>query len=118
MLAVRVLGAIDAPTGQQTREVGNADAKHLPGQDVVDAILEVRHLGRRAQQQDVLLDWRELHGLAHEARISRLAGWVELAEREGRRYRLRLSRQADFGPGRGPEHRHACLRALALLPQA
>ena len=72
----------------------------------------------RAQQQDVLLDWRELHGLAHEARISRLAGWVELAEREGRRYRLRLSRQADFGPGRGPEHRHACLRALALLPQA
>lgn len=72
----------------------------------------------RAQQQDVLLDWRELHGLAHEARISRLAGWVELAEREGRRYRLRLARQADFGPGRGPEHRHACLRALALLPQA
>ena len=72
----------------------------------------------RAQQQDVLLDWRALHGLAHEARIHRLAGWVELAEREGRRYRLRLGTQPDLGPGCGPEHRHACLRALALLPGA
>ncbi|MBE2293157.1 MAG: DUF58 domain-containing protein [Xanthomonadaceae bacterium] len=72
----------------------------------------------RAQQQDVVLDWRALHGLAHEARISRLAGWIDLAEREGRRYRLRLPAQPDLGPGQGSEHRHACLRALALLPGA
>jgi len=72
----------------------------------------------RAQQQDVMLDWRALHGLPHEARISRLAAWVDLAEREGRRYRLRLASQRDLGPDRGPEHRHACLRALALLPRA
>jgi len=72
----------------------------------------------RAQQQDVLLDWAALHGLAHEPRISRLAAWVDQAEREGRRYRLRLPGQADTAAGRGPEHHHACLRALALLPRA
>ena len=37
---------------------------------------------------------------------------------EGRRYRLRLPAHADLGPGQGPAHRHACLRALALLPGA
>lgn len=72
----------------------------------------------RAQQQDVVLDWRTLPGLAYETRISRLAGWVDLAEREGRRYRLRLPAQPELGPGQGPAHRHACLRALALLPDA
>ena len=33
----------------------------------------------------------------------------------GSRYGLRLPNQA-IAAGRGPEHRHACLRALALLP--
>ena len=72
----------------------------------------------RAQQQDVQLEWTALQGMAYEARISRLAGWVDLAEREGRRYRLRLPGQPELGPGRGPAHHHACLRALALLPPA
>lgn len=65
---------------------------------------------------DLLLDWRELPGLPHEARIARLARWVEDAERDGRRYRLALPGQAPLGPDRGPAHRHACLRALALMP--
>ncbi|WP_407908933.1 DUF58 domain-containing protein [Lysobacter claricitrinus] len=65
---------------------------------------------------DIELDWRELYGLSHEARIARLARWVEDAERDGRRYRLWLPTQAAIGPDRGPAHRHACLRALALLP--
>ena len=72
----------------------------------------------RAQQQDVELDWSGVRGIAHEARIARLAGWVDQAEREGRRYRLRVPGQPALGPGRGPEHHHACLRALALLPDA
>jgi uncharacterized protein (DUF58 family) len=72
----------------------------------------------RAQQQDVLLDWQALRSLAYEDRISRLAAWVDLAEREGRRYRLGLPAQPTLGPGRGSEHHHACLRALALLPHA
>ena len=72
----------------------------------------------RALQQDVLLDWHALRALPYEARVSRLAAWVDLAEREGRRYRLRLPGQPELGPGRGLEHHHACLRALALLPDA
>ena len=70
----------------------------------------------RAEGRELVLDWRQLPPLAPEARIARLAAWVDQAEREGRRYRLRLPDQDDIGPGRGPDHRHACLRALALLP--
>lgn len=65
---------------------------------------------------EVLLDWQALPGLAHEHRIGRLAHWIDAAERESRRYRLRLPGQPALGPDHGPAHRHACLRALALLP--
>lgn len=68
-------------------------------------------------QRELVLDWAALPQLAHEARIRRLAHWVIEAEREGCRYQLRLPVGA-LGPGRGPEHRHACLRALALMPDA
>ena len=57
----------------------------------------------------------DLAGLDNEARIRRLARWVDEAERDGRRYRLRCRATADRS-GAGPAHRHACLRALALLP--
>lgn len=67
---------------------------------------------------EVSLDWRALAPLATEQRISRLAHWVDLAEREGRRYRLSLPGQPVLGPGQGPAHRHLCLRALSLLPHA
>jgi uncharacterized protein (DUF58 family) len=67
---------------------------------------------------DVDIDWMLAAGLAHEDRISRLARWVDEAERDRRRYRLRVPGQADVGPGQGPAHRHACLRTLALLPPA
>lgn len=59
------------------------------------------------------LDWRALPGLAVEARLSRLAGWVLAAEREGATYGLRLP-GAEIPPGRGDAHRAACLQALAL----
>jgi len=65
---------------------------------------------------DVRLDWRALAGLPYERRIARLARWVDEAEREGRRYRLNLPGQPMLGPARGAQHRHECLRALALLP--
>lgn len=65
---------------------------------------------------EVLLDWHALAQLPYEARISRLARWVDEAERDGRRYRLGLPGQPPLGPARGVVHRHACLRALALLP--
>lgn len=66
---------------------------------------------------DVVLDWHQLGSLGYEARIARLARWVDEAERDGRRYRLCLPGQPDIGPGRGAMHRHACQRALALLPE-
>ncbi len=65
---------------------------------------------------DLVLDWRGLPALDVEARIRRLARWVDEAERDGRRYRLLLPGQPALGPARGSQHRHACLRALALLP--
>jgi uncharacterized protein (DUF58 family) len=65
---------------------------------------------------DVVLDWHQLGHLAYEARISRLARWIDEAERDGRRYRLSLPGRPDLGPDRGVTHRDACQRALALLP--
>ncbi|MCD9028412.1 DUF58 domain-containing protein [Luteimonas sp. BDR2-5] len=72
----------------------------------------------RPQGADVVLDWQSLAGLGDEDRIHRLARWVDEAERDGVRYRLQLPSQPAIGPGRGVQHRHDCLRALALLPQA
>ena len=63
------------------------------------------------------LDYAELAGLDHEARISRLAAWVLAAEQAMLSYTLMLPGQR-IGPGLGHSHRHACLRALALLPDA
>ena len=68
------------------------------------------------QGADVVLDWSRV-ALPWEDRIRRLARWIDEAEREGRRYRLQLPRQA-IGPASGAAHRHACLRALALMPAA
>ena len=65
---------------------------------------------------DVVLDWQATGPIGREARISRMARWVDEAERDGRRYRLLLPGQPPIGPERGPHHRHACLRALALMP--
>jgi uncharacterized protein (DUF58 family) len=65
---------------------------------------------------EVTLDWRRLAALPYERRIARLARWVDDAERQGRRYRLHLPYPPPLGPGQGAQHRHHCLRALALLP--
>ena len=62
------------------------------------------------------LDWHALAGVDYELRVSRLARWIDEAERDGRRYRLLLPGQPPLGPAQGAAHRHACLRALALLP--
>lgn len=64
---------------------------------------------------EVVLDWHALEGLPVEARIRRLTRWVLEAERAGTRYLLVLPARS-VGPSHGPEHRHACLRALALMP--
>jgi len=80
-----------------------------------DALL-VREF-EQAVGSDIVLDWQALRTLGYEHRIRRLARWVDEAERGSRRYRLCLPGQAVLGPSHGAAHRHACLRALALLPQ-
>lgn len=66
---------------------------------------------------EVVLDYSSLHGLAHEDRLARLAAWVCLAEAARQPYALNLP-QAHVEAALGAEHRHACLRALALAPGA
>lgn len=81
-----------------------------------DALI-VREL-ERPQGADITLDWQQTAGIAYEARIGRLARWIDDAERAGVRYALQLPGHPPMGPDLGPPHRHACLRALALLPRA
>ncbi|MBS0569739.1 MAG: DUF58 domain-containing protein [Proteobacteria bacterium] len=69
----------------------------------------------RPRGGEVVLDYAAQRGLAHEARLSRLAAWVYLAEATRQPYRLLLP-DALVEAGLGAEHRHACLRALALAP--
>jgi uncharacterized protein (DUF58 family) len=54
-----------------------------------------------------------LDGLDLEQRLSRLAGWVLHAEREGYAYGLILPGK-KIQPAHGPAHRDECLKALAL----
>ncbi len=79
-----------------------------------DTLLVREYEQHRSEQ--LLLDWQLTAGLPHEQRIRRLARWIDDAEREGRRYALRLPGQASVPMGSGATHRHLCLRALALMP--
>jgi len=80
-----------------------------------DALL-VRDAEHRAGDA-LVLDYAELKALDHESRIRRLTAWVLAAEAEQRSYLLNIP-DATIGPGVGGVQRHACLRALALLPKA
>src|SRR3546814_3521472 len=73
--------------------------------------LLVREYGQPIANE-LCLAWPDTHGLAHEARISRLAAWLDMAEQQQRHYRLQLPQQ-HIAAGRGPAHRHACPRAQA-----
>jgi len=66
---------------------------------------------------EIEFDWYQLAGVDYEARIRRLTRWVLDAECAGARYALKIPGE-QLGPDRGPEHRHACLRALALMPSS
>jgi uncharacterized protein (DUF58 family) len=62
---------------------------------------------------ELWLGWEHAGGLGIEARLSRLARWVIDAEAQGLSYGLRLP-SLEIPPGRGADHRHQCLSALAL----
>lgn len=66
-------------------------------------------------RQEWRLDWRHLRGLDNEARIARLARWLDEALAQGRQWSLWLPSEA-IGLGGGPSHYARCMSALALLP--
>jgi len=61
------------------------------------------------------LDWAEVPGSDPELRLSRLAAWVLLAEREGLDCGLRMPGR-ELPPRQGDAHRRAALDLLALWP--
>jgi uncharacterized protein (DUF58 family) len=63
------------------------------------------------------LDWAALGRLDTEARLSQLCRWVLDSEASQRNYGLRLP-GIEIAPSSGPQHRTACLRALAEYPQS
>lgn len=67
-------------------------------------------------QEELILDWDLTpDGLAPEARISIMAGWVLAAEEGGASYGLRIPSR-ELRPACGDEHCRNCLEALALMP--
>lgn len=74
-------------------------------------LLVKERLGSRASEQ--WLDLAATRGLPFEARLSRLAAWVQRAEEAGLPYGLRLGSQ-EFAPDLGPEHLRTCMEALTL----
>ncbi|TPG10164.1 DUF58 domain-containing protein [Rhodanobacter glycinis] len=61
------------------------------------------------------LDWRQLGGLDNEARIARLARWLNEAQAQRCNYSLWLPGDEIAG-GSGPLHYARCMNALAQLP--
>lgn len=67
--------------------------------------------------EELWLDWAQTGVPDTEARLSRLCRWVLEADKAGRQYGLRIPGSV-LAPGSGEEHRHECLRALALYPDS
>ncbi|MGB0135179.1 DUF58 domain-containing protein [Dokdonella sp.] len=102
-------GLRDYRSGDPQRRIAwKASARH-------DALL-VRESERQIDD-NVHLDYARLGGLDPESRISRLTAWVLAAEAAMISYTLSVPGQT-LGPGLGTRHKHACLRTLALLPDA
>lgn len=68
--------------------------------------------GHESARHELWLDWAATRQPDTEARLSRLAAWVLLAERQGLAYGLRLP-GLELPPSSGAPHRHAALSALA-----
>jgi uncharacterized protein (DUF58 family) len=82
----------------------------------------VSRTGSGQMGADLWLDYADCAPLHREARLSRLAAWVGMAEGSAAsggpnlRYGLRLPGMSDCAPAQGPQHRQAVLRALAAMP--
>jgi uncharacterized protein (DUF58 family) len=98
----------DYRSGDSMRHVAwKASARH-------NALL-VKDYEQPEARQEWQLDWRHLRGLDNEARIARLARWLNEAQAQGRQCSLWLPNEV-IGLGSGPAHYARCMSALALLP--
>lgn len=119
------LGDGDSPRsrshGEQPHHLREYRAGDMPRQIAWKASARADRLLVReyesAVARDVALHWNSVLMLEYEHRIRRLARWVVEAERSGSNYSLSLP-GLQLPAGRGAEHRHLCLRTLALLPDA
>jgi len=98
----------DYRAGDPPRHVAwKASARH-------DNLL-VKGFEQPQRQPQWQLDWRQLDGLHNEARIARLARWVDEAQLRHGSYSLWLPDEQIPG-GSGPLHHARCMNALATLP--
>ena len=107
---LRAYQASDSPRHVAWKSVARSDTQHARSDD---DMLTKQFAGEAVAE--LWLDLRNLPAaLGLEARLSRLAGWVLAAERGSAHYGLRLPGR-ELAPGRGDQHRSACLEALALF---
>ncbi|HSY08118.1 MAG TPA: DUF58 domain-containing protein [Steroidobacteraceae bacterium] len=67
-----------------------------------------------ASAPERFFDFERLPGLDTEKRLEQLSAWIVDADNRGERYALTLP-GSKLPLDRGPQHRHLCLRALALF---
>ena len=112
LVGVRAYQPGDALQRLAWRQIARHDGEHLfskqfqPGADAPTGASHGTH-------GNLMLDHADLHALAPETRLSRLAAWVLQADRTGLPYGLRLG-VLTLAPALGAGQRDACLRALAL----
>lgn len=93
--------------------------KAAQGDGSADSLLVRQRSG--AQRGELQLSWAATAGMGVEARLSRLAAWVEQAEQAQLPYALSLpgdlfddTQPRQFSAALGAQHRESCLRALTL----
>lgn len=81
-----------------------------------DGVLRTKQFSRPAGQE-LMLQWQDVAELNDiETKLSQLCQWVLSAEAAGMRYGLSLPQQT-IAAGNGDQHRHHCLKSLALYGQ-
>ena len=107
-------GGIDDFAGLRPYQPGDSP-RHIAWKAVErEGLLLTKHFAGRGAAE-MWVDWNDLPGaLGLEARLSRLARWILLAEEAGFAYGLRIP-GTEIEPGFGDAHRDACLTRLALF---
>ncbi len=116
-----------AQASGKSAQVGDEDLRNIRDYRPGDAPRQIawrasaRSDGLRTREletpaySDIVLDYKMIQGLAHEAKLSRLAAWCVRAAQEKANFELRLP-NTQLASGHGQAHLLACLKQLALAP--